>query len=185
MTAETLTDAGFDFADLDVSEVEATPGPLSGSRGTRGPRPGTRRKPAAKKLESLQKRLSSEMFQAGAMIGMGLHTTGMYICQESDAFTKAVIQLASTRPEWVDALENIANIQPGLVIGRTALGIGASLAVDRNRLDPEKQFCKFLGVYTAYQAWNENVDMSKVEGSAYVPPPAGAFVPVGQNGSRS
>jgi hypothetical protein len=124
------------------------------------------------------------MFQAGAMIGMGLHTTGMYICQESDAFTKAVMQLASTRPEWIDALENIANIQPGLVIGRTALGIGASLAVDRGRLDPEKQFAKFLGVYSAYKAWNDNIDISKVEGSAYTPPPAGAFVPVGANGTR-
>jgi hypothetical protein len=184
VTEATLNDAGFDFADIDVGDVEATSGPLTGSRGTRGPKPGTRRRPAAKKLDTLQKKLSSEMFQAGTMLGMALHTTGYYICQESDAFTKAVMQLAATRPEWIDALENIANIQPGLVIGRTALGIGASIAVDRNRLDPEKQFCKFLGVYSAYESWTQNLEPGKVEGSAYIPPPAGAFVPVGKNGTR-
>jgi hypothetical protein len=117
------------------------------------------------------------MFQAGAMIGMGLNTTGYYICQESDNFTRAVIDLASSRPEWVDALENIANVQPGLVIGRTFIGIGAAVAVDRGRANPERQFMKLLGVYSAWYAV-QNPQESEVEGSRYEPPPAGAFVPV-------
>jgi len=179
VTETVLEEAGFDFSDLSAEDVEAAPGPLSGSRGTRrGPKPGSRRRAPVKKLDTLQKKLSGEMFSAGAMIGMGLHTTGMYICQESDAFTKAVIQLASNKPEWLDALENIANLQPGLVVGRTVLGIGASLAVDRGRADPEKQFMKFLGVYAAYERWTKNMAPERVEGSAYTPPPAGSFVPV-------
>jgi hypothetical protein len=121
------------------------------------------------------------MFQAGTLIGMGLNTTGYYICQESDNFTKAVVQLAAKRPEWVEALEHIADIQPGLVIGRTVVGIGASLAVDRGRADPERHFMKFLGVYAAWQSV-QNPDQEGLNVHGYSPPPAGQYVPVGANG---
>jgi hypothetical protein len=121
------------------------------------------------------------MFQAGTLIGMGLNTTGYYICQESDTFTKAVVQLAVKRPEWIEALEKIADIQPGIVIGRTVVGIGASLAVDRGRADPEKQFMRFLGVYAAWHAV-QNPDLERVDVHGYQPPPAGNYVPVGVNG---
>lgn len=170
-----LDDAGFDFSDIG-DEVTAASGPLTGSRGT-GPRRTTaRRRASSKKLDTLQLKLSSEMFQAGALIGMGVPTTGYYICQESDNFTKAVIQLAARRPEWIDALEHLADVQPGITVGRTVIGIGAALAVDRGRADPEKTFMKFLGVYSAWQAV-QNPDV-KVEGSGYQPPPAAAFVPL-------
>lgn len=177
---DVLEDAGFDWESLDADEdIKATPGAMKGSRGVPGPRRGRRRSATTKKLTELQKRLSGEMFQAGAMIGMGLPTTGYYICQESDAFTKAVMQLAATRPEWVDALEAVANIQPGLVIGRTVIGIGASFAVDRHRIKnvEERQILKLLGVYQAYMAVHSE-STGSVEGSAYKPPPAGSFVPV-------
>lgn len=178
VTAEepAVTDWASEFAE--TGNTEAVPGPLTGSRGTRSTG-GTRRRrgPGVKKLENLQKKLSQEMFQAGAMIGMGLHTTGYYICQESDSFTRAVIDLAASRPEWLDALENIANIQPGLIIGRTFIGIGAAVAVDRGRANPEKQFMKLLGVYSAWNAW-QNPSDEIGEGSAYSPPPGGAFTPL-------
>jgi hypothetical protein len=112
---------------------------------------------------------------------MRLKTTGYYICQESDNFTKAVVQLAAKRPEWVEALEHIADIQPGLVIGRTVVGIGASLAVDRGRADPERHFMKFLGVYAAWQSV-QNPDQEGLNVHGYSPPPAGQYVPVGANG---
>jgi hypothetical protein len=174
------TDTDFDFSNLDVDDVETDPpGALHGtssSRGTRGGTPRRGRRPAAKKLETLQRRLSQEMFSAGAMIGFGLPVTGYYVCQESDNFTKAVVQLASHRPEWIDALEHLADIQPGIVVGRTVFGIGASIAVDRERIKPERQFLKFLGVTAAWEAVN-NPDAVKEEGSAYQPPPS-KFTPV-------
>lgn len=178
----TTPDQGFDdFSDVSA-DVEAQAGPLRGSRGTRsaaGSRStGTRGTRLQKKLDALQTRLSQEMFMGGTMIGMGLHVTGYYICQESDTFTKAVVDLASTRPEWVDALEHIANVGPGLIVGRTVLGMGAALAVDRGRADPEKQFMKFLGVYAAYQAVKGEGGNLNGSASSYVPPPYGTFVPV-------
>src|SRR5215469_7271376 len=174
---ETLSDAGFDWSELNSEKTEAVPGPLTGSRGTTsgtGQKRG--RRSAKSKLEGLQKRLSGEMFQAGAMIGIGLHTTGYYICQESDTFTKAVVQLAANRPEWVEALEHLADIQPGIMIGRTLVGVGAAVAVDRGRANPEKQFMKFLGVYTAWRQVNESGE-GLAEGSRYTEPPA-TFAPV-------
>lgn len=170
-----------DFSDVTPEKITSQSGPLTGSRGTSrsgGTRTSTTRGTRLqKKLDTLQTRLSQEMFMGGTMIGMGLHVTGYYICQESDAFTKAVVELASTRPEWVEALEHIANIGPGLIVGRTVLGMGAALAVDRGRADPEKQFMKFLGVTQAYLAVNGEGEGSMNGVSSYRPPPS-RFVPV-------
>jgi hypothetical protein len=169
----------FDFSSLNPDDATGSPGPLSGSRAGRGTTTGTGtgrgRKSAKSKLDALQTKLSGEMFQTGALVGMGLPTTGYYICQESDNFTKAVVELASTRKEWIEALEHVAMIQPGIMIGRTLIGIGAAFAVDRGRVDPEKQFLKFIGVYSAWKAVSKQG--GEVEGSAYRPPP-GTFAPV-------
>jgi hypothetical protein len=172
-TVEETATPDIDWAgEFSGESVQAVPGPLAGSRGTRSSTgTGRGRRSGKAKLESLQKRLSSEMFQAGTLIGLGVPTTGYYICQESDSFTKAVIQLASKRPEWIAALENLADIQPGIIVGRTLVGIGASFAVDRGRADPERQMMKFLGVYSAWYAVN-NPEGGPVEGSSYSPPPA-------------
>lgn len=176
--ASVLEDAGFDFSELDDAEVKTSSGPLSDSRSSRSTGTGSRRtrRPAAKKLDTLQKKLSSEMFQAGTILGLALPVTGYYACQESDQFTRAVVQLAAKRAEWVEALEHIADIQPGIVIGRTAVGLGAAIAVDRGRADPEKSFMKFIGVHSAWEAVEGHAIESE-EGSAYVPPPA-AFTPL-------
>jgi hypothetical protein len=171
-----LSDFDFDKMGDDTPVDTAPPGPLSGSRGTRGGTPNRGRRPAAKRLDGLQKRLSSEMFQAGAMVGFGLPVTGYYICNESDAFTKAVVQLASSRKEWVEALEHIADIQPGIVVGRTVVGIGAAVAVDRQRIEPDRAFLKFLGVTAAWAAV-KNPDLKTEPGNAYEPPPS-TFAPV-------
>lgn len=182
MTEATVEASGIDWeAELGGAKVEAVPGPQRGTRGTTRAPGRPRGSRTQKKLDELQTRLSSEMFQAGALIGVGLHTTGYYICQESDSFTRAVIQLAAKRPEWISALEHIADVQPGIVIGRTVVGIGASLAVDRGRADPERQFMKFLGVYAAWQAVN-NPDGGGMDVHGYKPPPAAAFAPIGVNG---
>jgi hypothetical protein len=176
----TFTDAD-DFSDLDSGKVEAQAGPLTGSRGTRsaGTRTtGTRVTRQQKKLETLQKRLATEMFTAGAMIGMGLHVTGYYISQEADNFTGAIVELASKRPEWIEALEHIADVGPGLTAGRTVLGIGAAFAVDRGRADPEKQFMKFLGVTSAWMSVQGDGKGTANGVSSYVPPPGGRYVPV-------
>lgn len=176
---DVLDEAGIDWdKELSDDTVTAAEGPLSGSRSPQSrTSTGTRRRRSVgtKRLDELQMKLESEMFQAGAMIGMGLPVTGYYMCNESTDFTRAVVQLASKNTRWVEALENLAMIQPGIVVGRTAIGLGAALAVDRKRADPEKQFMKFLGVYSAWQAV-QNPD-KKAEGSNYVPPPT-SFKPV-------
>jgi hypothetical protein len=184
VTADTSFD---DFSDISPENIEAQAGPLTGSRGTnrsagtaRAPR-GTR---LQKKLDTLQARLSQEMFMGGTVLGMGLPVTGYYICQESNGFTKAVVELASSRPEWVEALEHLADLGPGITIGRTVLGMGAALSVDRAKDEEtrkarlDKAFMKFLGVYSAYQAVHGEGKGQSNGASSYSPPPFGTFVPV-------
>lgn len=176
-----------DFSDLSPEDIEAGPAPVTGTRGTRDraspDKPQTPRQPRGtrlqKKLDQLQARLSAEMFTGGTIVGLALPVTGYYTCQQSHAFTSAVVDLASSRPEWVEALEKLADIGPGLTVGRTVIGLGAALAVDRGRADPEHQVMKLLGVYAAYQAVQEKREPGEVSDAVrYSPPPAGAFVPV-------
>lgn len=176
-------DAYDDFSDLDIDSVKPAESNVlprvssSRSGGTRG------RRPAQKKLDQLKAALSKQMFQAGAMIGLGMPVTGYYIGQESDNFCDAIVALAAKKADWIDALEHVADIGPGITVGRTVLGVGAALGADRyyrsngeSGLDPDKRAAMFLGVTSAYYAVHpENVDAAAQNG--YNPPPA-VFVPV-------
>jgi hypothetical protein len=123
------------------------------------------------------------MFQAGGMIALGMPVTGTYICQEAERFPDAIIELARKRTDWVDALEKIADVGPGITIGRTVLGIGAAMGTDRYHrsngktgFDPDKRACQFLGVTAAY--YSVYKDDENASAGNFAPPPHGVFQPV-------
>jgi hypothetical protein len=145
------------------------------------------RRVSDKRLQALQEKLSGEMFQAGALIGLGMPVTGYYMAQESDNFTGAIVTLASKNSHWVAALENIAMLGPGLIVGRTVLGIGGAMAADRyyrtggeTGLNPETRAAMFLGVAQAYYSVHppEGFEHATTTGNGFSPPPHGAFRPV-------
>lgn len=171
-------DEEFDFSEVEAgARADDTNVMPSTTRGASRGRPRGRR--PVKRLETLQKKLSGEMFQAGTMIGMGLPTTGYYLAQESANLTQAIVDLAAHRAEWIDALEKVADIGPGITVGRIAIGTVAAIGVDRNRIDPDRALLGFLGVYQAYAATHD-VEGSNAPGFAegFSPPP-GTFHPVG------
>lgn len=180
----TATAEDYDWSDLDdKAEVrENNTMPRTGTaRTATGARRGSRR--GSKRLEDLQKSLSAQMFQAGGMIALGMPVTGTYICQEAERFPDAIIELARKRADWIDALENVAAVGPGITVGRTVLGIAAAMGTDRyhrtegkSGFSPDKRACQFLGVTQAYYSVykEEGEDAS----SYFTPPPHGAFVPV-------
>jgi len=157
------------------------------------PRPGTTRTPGArrgvrtsKRLDALTKSLSTQMFQAGAMISLGLPVTGTYICQEAEVFPDAVVQLARKKAEWIEALERVSDVGPGIVVGRTVLGIAAAMGTDRyyrtdgnSGFNPDKRACALLGVTAAYyNVHKEDGNASSSEG-VFTPPPHPVYQPVG------
>ena len=175
----------FDWSDLeDKAEVrESNVLPRTGtSRTSSGTRRGSSRR-GTKRLEELQKSLSAQMFQAGGMIALGMPVTGTYICQESERFPDAIIDLARKRTDWIDALEKVADVGPGITIGRTVLGIGAAMGADRyhrtggeSGFNPDKRACMLLGVTSAYYSvYKDEVDATP---STFTPPPHGVFQPV-------
>lgn len=180
----TATTEDYDWSDLEekVAVRDTNVMPRTGtSRTPTGARRGSSRK--AVKLERLQTALSGQMFQAGTMIGLGLPVTGYYIAQESNNFSTAIVQLAQKRAEWLDALEKVADIAPGITVGRTVLGIAASMGADRyhrsggeSGLNPDKRAAQFLGVTAAYYAVYKENDAS--EAGVYTPAPNAVFVPV-------
>lgn len=173
-----------DWGEAEQAEFVGNSMPRTGTTrasGTRG------RRVSDKRLGALQQKLSSEMFQAGAMIGLGMPVTGYYIAQESDNFTNAIVSLASRNSNWVAALENLALVGPGITVGRTVLGIGAAMAADRyyrtegeSGLDPERRSAMFLGVTAAYYAVHppEGSYNANAENNGYSAPPYGSFNPV-------
>jgi hypothetical protein len=180
-----MTDFDWDtISDDDVKPADSNVLPPRTTRSSSAD--GTRRRgrPAAKRMSGLKTSLSGQMFQAGAIIGLGMPVTGYYIGQESANFTSAIVDLASKRTEWIEALEHIADIGPGIVVGRTVLGIGCAMGTDRyhrtngeSGISPDKRAAMFLGVTAAYEAVHgENGNAA--EGSGFVPPPHGSFVPV-------
>lgn len=177
-----MTDTAEDWSDLESkAEVrESNVMPRTGTSrmtGTRRARRGTKR------IGELEKALSTQMFTAGGMISLGMPVTGTYICQQSETFPHAVIELAQKRADWIDALEKIADVAPGITIGRTVLGIAAAMGTDRyhrtngeSGFDPDKRACQFLGVTKAYYDVYKDGEFDDTEG--YSPPPVGVFEPV-------
>lgn len=174
----------YDWSDLEskVETRESNVLPRSGTARTAGgTRRGTRR--SSKRLDDLKTSLGTQMFQAGAMISLGMPVTGTYICQEAETFPDAVIQLAKKHTEWIEALERVSDIGPGITIGRTVLGIFAAAGTDRyhrtngeSGFDPDKRALNFLGVTQAYYAVHK--DEADATETGYTPAPHGIFTPV-------
>lgn len=181
-------DTDFDFSDV-AEESEAAESnvlPRQPSTSRTGRSTGTRRggRPAVKRLNTLKDNLSAQMFQMGMMTGMALPVTGYYIAQESDQFCDAMIKLASKKTEWIEALEQVANIGPGIIVGRTVLGTACALGVDRwhktegqSGVNPDKRAAMFLGVSAAYHAVYDREENAS-DTTVYVPPPGGTFAPI-------
>ena len=179
----TVTAEEFDWSDVDDSKAELRETNVMPRTGTT--RTGARRgRPrSTKRFDNLQKSLSQQMFQAGAIIGFGLPVTGYYIAQESDSYVSAILQLAAKKPEWLEALEKVADIGPGITVGRTTLGIVAAMGADRFHrtegqagFSPDRRALQFLGVSAAYQAVHGDEDNASPD--SYAEPPHGTFVPV-------
>lgn len=176
----------FDWSDLETATPEVRESNVMPRTGTSRTPTGARRasRRGTKRLEDLQKSLSQQMFQAGGMIALGMPVTGTYICQESERFPDAIIELARTRSDWVEALEKVANVGPGITIGRTVLGIGAAMGADRyhrtggeSGFSPDKRACQFLGVSAAYYNVYKD-ELNATESPTFTPPPHGVFQPV-------
>src|SRR5580692_1661081 len=99
-----MTATAEDWSDLD-EKAEVRDTNVMPRQGTSRTAVGARRvsRRGTKRLEELQKSLSTQMFTAGGMISLGMPVTGTYICQESERFPDAVIELARKRTDWVDA----------------------------------------------------------------------------------
>lgn len=173
-----------DFTDIaDAAEPEPAPATSRTTAGTRKRKPATRSRPT-KRVADLRDALAKQMFTAGTVIGLAMPVTGYYIAAESDPFCDAIIRLASKDSRYLDALESLAAIGPGVVIGRTVVGIGCAMGVDRwaksegqRGFSPEKRAAMLLGVSAAYYEvyGSENGDQPA---SGYAPPPNPVYVPV-------
>jgi len=168
--------------DFEAEPEEALQKPKVTRRRSTGPRG------PSKRVTNLESALTKQMFQAGAVIGLALPVTGLYICTESAVFCESVTRLAAKDPRYLEALEQLATIGPGIAIGRTVVGVACAVGADRyhrtdgeHGINPDKRVAMLLGVSQAYyELYGDEERENGDSGSGvYVPPPAGRFAPIG------
>lgn len=119
------------------------------------PEPGRARaaskKPPAK-LRDLQESLADNVRLFGALIGPVLPTTGYLVLDQSDDFTKAVIELAKDKPKVLQALAMASQVGPAVGVARFVMSAAVAVMVDTGRLPPEALLVNVLPVGRAYAA---------------------------------
>lgn len=171
-----------EFADvLESAEPEAPPATSRG-KGTAKRRASRPRVP--KRVSDLNDALARQMFQAGTIIGLAMPVTGFYVAQESAGFAEAITRLAAKDARYLEALESLASVGPGVMIGRTVLGIGCAMGVDRwsksegmRGFSPDSRAAMLLGVTRAYAEVHGD-GQAGAAAPGFTPPPAAVFVPV-------
>lgn len=130
------------------------------------------------KLRDLQESLADNVRLFGALIGPVLPTTGYLVLDESDNFTKAVIELAKDKPKVLAALAAASQVGPAVGIARFVLSAAIAIMVDTGRLPPEALLVNVLPVGRAYAATHPSVDAAG--GTNQTPPPP-RFSKVGES----
>jgi hypothetical protein len=168
-----------------VFEPEDDPDPPPKTRTTRTRRAAPRA--PTKRIQNLKDALAKQMFQAGTVMGMAMPVTGLYVCQQADPFTEAVTRLAAKDNRYIEALEQVAALGPGITIGRTVAGVFCAVGTDRyhatggeHGISPDKRAAMLLGVSAAYyELYGDEEENGYASSNGYAPPP-GRFVPVPQ-----
>jgi hypothetical protein len=105
-------------------------------------------------LQNVQEALADDIRLLGILAGPMLPTTGMFMVQQANPFTIAIIKLAKNNKAILRVLHRAAQVAPVYQVAQTVAGAAYSVQVDINNVDPHSTIAKRLGVETAYNAVN-------------------------------
>lgn len=109
-----------------------------------------------KRLERIQADFTSQGVKMGAIVGRYLPVTGLVLATRSDRFSAAICRLAMAHPEWVDALDRVAQTEPFFEIGECLAAVALSVGVDMGRINPESGPAQLLGITALWVELNRN-----------------------------
>lgn len=114
---------------------------------TRSTAPRTRRVTKhVERLASIEERLAKQAFKTGAMLSRFVPYTGVYLSHNGEKASKALCAIAADKPEWLDALETVADFEAYFELAEFVGGLIIAAGVDTGRVHPESVPARLLGV---------------------------------------
>lgn len=101
-------------------------------------------------LRKIQSELSDDLMLLGTLTGPLFPVTGMYIIDNSDAFTTALLKLCKNNPRLMRSLHRAAQVAPVYQLLRFGAGVGIAVQTDQQKIDPHGPMAQQLGVSRAY-----------------------------------
>lgn len=152
---------------------------------------GTTRRAAGRSIDQradrIQKSLDVQAFKFGAMISRVVPVTGTTIMKRSEKTSAALVTIARRKPEYLDALEKVAEFEHVMDLAEFVAAILAALAVDFNQMNPDGFAAKALGVTETYHELMDDGNIeapvvqeeARVSGLQFGPGPLPTFQPIG------
>lgn len=119
-------------------------------------------------LVNIQEELADDIRLLATVTGPMLPVTGMYMYNQADPFTKAIIKLAGTNKTALRILHRAATISPIYTVAETLAGTAYAVQVDTKGADPHNMIGRRLKVAKAYDEINQ---ADQPGPGSYAPPP--------------
>jgi hypothetical protein len=101
-------------------------------------------------LQKIQGELSDDLRLLAVMAGPLLPVTGMYVFENSDPFTAALLKLCKNNPRALRILHRAAEVAPIYEVAKDCAGVFYAIQVDMKKLEPHNTVSQRLGVARAY-----------------------------------
>lgn len=101
-------------------------------------------------LRKIQGELSDDLMLLGTLSGPFFPVTGMYVIDNAEVFTAAVLKLCKNNPRLMRNLHRAAQVAPIYQLLRFGAGVGISVQTDQKKADPYSMVAQRLGVSRAY-----------------------------------
>lgn len=101
-------------------------------------------------LTKIQEELADDLRLLAVMAGPLLPVTGMYVFENADPFTSALLKMCKNNPRALRVLHRAASVAPIYEVAKDAAGVFYAIQVDMHRLEPHNTVSQRLGVERAY-----------------------------------
>lgn len=125
----------------------------------------SRTKGVESQLRNVQEELADDLRLLATLAGPLLPVTGMFVFEQADPFTIALLKLAKNNQTVLRILHRTAQVAPIYTVAQTLAGTAYAVQVDIQKADPHNMIGKRLGVERAYDLVHGEEQQQSVNGS--------------------
>jgi hypothetical protein len=125
----------------------------------------------AAQLQRIQEELADDLRLLGVMAGPLLPVTGVFVFENADPFTIALLKLCKNNQRALRVLHRAASVAPVYEVAKDCAGVFYAAQVDMKKLDPHNTVSQRLGVERAYNTvYPDDANNVENNGSMAGPP---------------